>query len=414
MEQQNMLNGATGRPWTPAGWTAFPAEQQPDYSVAGRLNDTVAELQHVPGLVSIAEIHALRQALRQVGEGRAFILQCGDCAESFSQCRDDVLRNWTETMQTMADNIGHGLGLPVVKIGRIAGQYAKPRSSPEETRNGITLPSYRGDIINGHAFSSDARTPSPERMLNAYYHAAVTLNALRGSGTFPAAETAQDTLFQPYYISHEALLLPYETALTRRHPADNRWYNCGAHTVWLGDRTNDPSQAHAEYLRGIENPVGIKCGPSMTPEKLGALLTRLNPGNQPGRIMLIVRMGADNICEKLPPLIAKAAADNDAVIWLSDPMHGNTRSTADNLKTRDFSVVYREAGLFVQLLRAAGMHPGGLHLEMTGQPVTECTGGPQKITDQDVGACYESLCDPRLNAAQATELVRLLSGSAGW
>lgn len=401
MSQQDV-----SRTWSPSLWREFTAVQQPDYPQTAAVREAETQLRLLPLLVTGAEIRRLREALIQVSRGEGVILQCGDCAESFTHCREDVLRSWADTVTRMAEFVRSGLSLPVLKIGRIAGQYAKPRSSPEEVRNGVSLPSYRGDIINGHAFDAVSRKPDPGRMQDAYYRAAVSLNTLRST---PAAEDPVE--FRPFYVSHEALLLPYESALTRQDPADGKWYNGAGHTLWLGDRTSDPSQAHVQYLRGIENPVGIKCGPSMTPAKLRRLLARLNPYNQPGKIMLIIRMGTAHIADKLPPLIAKVAADRDAVIWLSDPMHGNTRSTAEGLKTRDFPVVYQEAHQCIALLREAGMHAGGLHLEMTGRPVTECTGGPQKITDAEVGLCYESLCDPRLNGAQATELVRLLAGS---
>lgn len=262
--------------WLPSLWIHFPALQQPEYPEPSAVSYVVQQLQTAPPLVTTAEIISLRQALAKVSAGQGIVLQCGDCAESFAGCREDVLTNWTDTVSTMSGIISDGFSLPVLKIGRIAGQYAKPRSSPDETRNSVTLPSYRGDIINGHGFTAAARIPAPERMLNAYYRAAVTLNALHGSER--EAEEA-DPLFAPFYVSHEALLLNYDSALTRISPADNLWYNCAAHTVWLGDRTSEPSQAHVQYLRGIENPIGIKCGPSMTGEKLAQLLELLDPGN---------------------------------------------------------------------------------------------------------------------------------------
>ncbi|MCF1266095.1 3-deoxy-7-phosphoheptulonate synthase [Morganella morganii] len=393
--------------WSPSLWTHFPALQQPEYPEPSAVSYAVRQLQTAPPLVTAADIISLRQALAKVSAGQGIVLQCGDCAESFAGCREDVLTDWTETVSTMSAIISDGFSLPVLKIGRIAGQYAKPRSSPDETRNGVTLPSYRGDIINDYGFSAAARIPAPERMLNAYYRAAVILNALHGR---EQEGKGTDPLFAPFYVSHEALLLHYDSALTRLSPADHLWYNCAAHTVWLGDRTSEPSQAHVQYLRGIENPVGIKCGPSMTGEKLGRLLELLDPGKQPGKIMLIVRMGADQIAEKLPPLIREVSARQSPVVWLTDPMHGNTRSTAEGLKTRDFPVICEEIRLFVQLLRDAGQYPGGLHLEMTGQAVTECTGGPQALTDKDIGQCYESLCDPRLNREQSVALARVAAG----
>ncbi|RUT65442.1 hypothetical protein CKG00_02765 [Morganella morganii] len=392
--------------WSPSLWTHFPALQLPEYPEPQAVGYIVRQLQTVPPLVTTTEIISLRRALAQVSAGQGLVLQCGDCAESFACCREDVLTDWADTVSTMSDIISDGFSLPVLKIGRIAGQYAKPRSSPEETRNGVTLQSYRGDIINGDGFTAAARIPAPERMLDAYYRSAVTLNALHGS----ERKAGSDPLFAPFYVSHEALLLHYDSALTRLSPADNLWYNCAAHTVWLGDRTSEPSQAHVQYLRGIENPVGIKCGPSMTGEKLAKLLELLNPGNQPGKIMLIIRMGADQIAEKLPPLIREVSVRQSPVVWLTDPMHGNTRSTAEGLKTRDFPVICEEIRVFVQLLREAGLHPGGLHLEMTGQAVTECTGGPQALTDKDIGQCYKFLCDPRLNRVQSVALARVAAG----
>ncbi|WP_413495494.1 3-deoxy-7-phosphoheptulonate synthase class II [Morganella psychrotolerans] len=390
--------------WTPSSWMQFPAQQQPDYPEPESVRYVEQQLQAAPPLVSASEIQSLTRALKQVSDGQGFILQCGDCAEAFSQCREDVLSAWTDTVSHMTGLLHSGLSQPVLKIGRIAGQYAKPRSSPDEVRNGISLPSYRGDIINGHEFSVAERIPDPQRMLGAYYRAAVTLNALHNNS---ACSSSADTAFDPFYVSHEALLLPYDSALTRLNPADKLWYNGAAHTVWLGDRTSEPSEAHVEYLRGIANPVGIKCGPSMTAEKLGELLQRLNPQNKSGKIMLIVRLGVAHIREKLPLLLQAVARLKSPAIWLTDPMHGNTRSTAEGLKTRDFSTVCEEVHLFMQILRAQGVHSGGLHLEMTGRDVTECTGGLQQIADDDVGGRYESLCDPRLNGSQSAELAGL-------
>ncbi|GAA0329001.1 3-deoxy-7-phosphoheptulonate synthase [Morganella psychrotolerans] len=391
--------------WTPSSWMQFPAQQQPDYPEPESVRYVQQQLQAAPPLVSVSEIQSLTLALKQVSDGQGFILQCGDCAEAFSQCREDVLNDWTDTVSQMTTLLCGGLSQPVLKIGRIAGQYAKPRSSPDEARNGISLPSYRGDIINGHEFSVAQRIPDPQRMLGAYHRAAVTLNALHNNSLRQPGRS--DTVFDPFYVSHEALLLPYDSALTRLNQADKLWYNGAAHTVWLGDRTSGPSEAHVEYLRGIANPVGIKCGPSMTAEKLGALLQRLNPQNKPGKIMLIVRLGVAHIREKLPLLLQAVAKLKSPVIWLTDPMHGNTRSTMSGLKTRDFATVCEEVRLFMQILRGQGVHPGGLHLEMTGRDVTECTGGLQRIADDDVGGRYESLCDPRLNRSQSAEIAGL-------
>lgn len=391
--------------WTPSSWMQFPAQQQPDYPEPASVRYVQQQLQAAPPLVPVSEIQSLTRALKQVSDGQGFILQCGDCAEAFDQCREDVLSAWTDTVSQMTGLLHSGLSQPVLKIGRIAGQYAKPRSSPDEVRNGISLPSYRGDIVNGHGFSVAERIPDPQRMLDAYHRAAVTLNALHACSSFES--TATDTAFEPFYVSHEALLLSYDSALTRLNPADKLWYNGAAHTVWLGDRTSEPSQAHVEYLRGIMNPVGIKCGPSMTAEKLEQLLQRLNPQNKSGKIMLIVRLGVAHIREKLPLLLQAVAGLKSPVIWLTDPMHGNTRSTTEGLKTRDFATVCEEVRLFMLILREQGVHPGGLHLEMTGRDVTECTGGLQQIADGDVGGRYESLCDPRLNGSQSAELAGL-------
>ena len=404
-----MIKKQGGLPeWTPSSWMQFPAQQQPDYPEPESVRYIQQQLQAAPPLVPVSAIQSLTRALKQVSDGQGFILQCGDCAEAFSQCREDVLNAWTDTVSQMTALLHSGLSQAVLKIGRIAGQYAKPRSSPDEVCNGISLPSYRGDIVNGHGFSVAERIPDPRRMLGAYHRAAVTLNALHNNSAGSSFEsTATDTAFEPFYVSHEALLLPYDSALTRLNPADNQWYNGAAHTVWLGDRTSEPSGAHVEYLRGIANPVGIKCGPSMTAEKLGQLLQQLNPQNKPGKIMLIVRLGVAHIREKLPLLLQAVAGLNSPVIWLTDPMHGNTRSTVSGLKTRDFDTVCEEVRLFMQILRAQGVHPGGLHLEMTGRDVTECTGGLQKIADDDVGGRYESLCDPRLNRSQSAELAGL-------
>lgn len=428
--------------WSPASWRRFPAKQQPVYPDACALQYCERQLQQSPPLVLAGEIRHCQQQLAQIAEGRAFLLQGGDCAESFADCQTTSVRDHVLTMEQMAALIHQATGLPVLKIGRIAGQFAKPRSQPEETVGELTLPSFRGEIINGREFSAHGRTPDPLRMLRAYHHSASTLNLLRAldNSVFSLyAAQRQESLHpgvteqyyrtlraqlqacyhrvaaelprQPLFTSHEALLLNYEEALTRRDGAHGDWYNCSAHMLWLGERTGDIDFAHVEYLRGIVNPIGIKCGPAMTQTRLLSLLERLDPQGTPGKIVLIARMGLTQIDAKLPALIQAVKASGHPVVWVIDPMHGNTITVASGHKTRAFTTIVAETQAFIALMHRHNVHPGGLHVEMTGLEVTECTGGMQHILDRDLPHRYYTTCDPRLNRSQALELAFLLGKS---
>ncbi|TXE27115.1 3-deoxy-7-phosphoheptulonate synthase [Serratia marcescens] len=424
--------------WHPSSWREAPMTQLPEYPDECTLRYYELILQSAPPLVLATEIRQFRHRMTQVAKGKSFLLQGGDCAESFDGGQATSIRDHFLTLTQMAGLIHEFTGLPVLKIGRIAGQFAKPRSQQEETRDGMTLPSFRGEIINGQDFSQQGRTPDPQRMLRAYYHAAATMNLLRainaselpdysdnlsvqvnsGSGRADHdyhrlckqlyasyhQHVRNNCLDRPLFTSHEALLLHYEEAMTRKDTVDGAWYNCSAHMLWLGERTGDPDGAHVNYLRGVANPVGIKCGPNMTPERLLALLDILDPDKQPGKIVLIMRMGFAQIEERIPPLLQAVRARRHPVIWAVDPMHGNTRSTPQGYKTRSFSCIVEEVRRFTRLLKEKGEHPGGLHIEMTGEDVTECTGGLQHIDDKDLSYRYLTLCDPRLNRMQSLEL----------
>ncbi len=440
--------------WTPASWRERQAQQLPDYPDAAHLAAVEATLAGYPPLVFAGEARALKAKLARAAEGRAFLLQGGDCAESFQEFRADTIRDTFRVLLQMAVILTFQQKLPVVKVGRIAGQFAKPRSSDFEERDGARLPAYRGDIINGTEFTPEARTPDPARMLRAYVQAASTLNLIRAFAqggyadlhqvhawnlefvrnspqtqryeaiaskldealAFMAAcgvtsETSPQIREVDFYTSHEALLLPYEQALTRRDSTTARpgyggdWYDCSAHMLWIGERTRDPEGAHVEFLRGVHNPVGLKCGPSMTPDQLLRLVDALNPANEPGRLTLITRHGHDRVAERLPALVRAIRAEGRHVLWCCDPMHGNTVTAANGYKTRLFGHVLGEVRAFIDVHRAEGTYPGGVHFELTGKDVVECLGGDQQITEAHLAeGLYETLCDPRLNASQALEL----------
>ncbi|RMD89156.1 MAG: 3-deoxy-7-phosphoheptulonate synthase class II [Alphaproteobacteria bacterium] len=439
-------------PWTPSSWRARPAAQLPDYPDPARLAAVEARLKRCPPLVFGGEVMALRQQLARVAEGKAFLLQGGDCAESFAEFHPDTIRDTFRVILQMAVVLTFAAACPVVKVGRMAGQFAKPRSSATETRGGVTLPSYRGDIINGIEFDADARTPDPERLVRAYHQAAATLNHLRAlsHGGYagldevhrwnldyvahsPAAERFEDLAGRigealdfmracglgademsalrgtEFYTSHECLLLGYEEALTRREPETGLWIDGSAHFLWCGDRTRQIEGAHLEFLRGIANPVAVKVGPSMTPDELLRVIDRLDPANEPGRLTLICRFGAERIARHLPPLVRAAKREGRCVVWSSDPMHGNTVKTAAGLKTRRFDRLLEEVRQFFAIHRAEGSYAGGIHLELTGQNVTECTGGAMAITDEALASRYHTHCDPRLNADQSLEMAFLLA-----
>jgi 3-deoxy-7-phosphoheptulonate synthase len=384
--------------WSPHSWRRCEVRQQPDYPDPVALEAALRELSAYPPLVPLAQADALRDALAGAQSGRAFLLQGGDCAESFAEFSVENIRTSAALLQAMAQRLAAASGLPVVRIGRMAGQFAKPRSRSHEERNGLSLPMYRGDIVNGIAFEAAERVPDPERMFRAYSQSAATLAQL---GTH--AEARAEAL----YTSHEALLLPYEEALVRREGLT--FYGSSAHFLWIGDRTRFPGSAHVELLRGLANPLGIKCGPSLEPETLLTLLGALNPGRQAGRVTLISRMGAERITERLPPLLRVVREEGHPVLWVCDPMHGNTVRARSGYKTRPLSAIQTELELFFALTAAEKARAGGLHVEMTGRDVTECTGGPIPVTEQDLGARYHSHCDPRLNPAQAMEVTDLVA-----
>jgi 3-deoxy-7-phosphoheptulonate synthase len=423
-----------------------------DYPDPAGLSAVETELSSYPPLVFAGEARTLQQELANVAQGRAFLLQGGDCAESFKEFHPNNIRDTFRVLLQMSVALTFGAGMPVVKIGRIAGQYAKPRSAPTETIGGVTLPSYRGDNINGMEFEAGARTPDPQRLLKAYGQSAATLNLLRafaGGGYAdlhnvhrwtlefvagnPQADryrTLADRISESlqfmeacgitakevravrevdFYTSHEALLLGFEQAMTRVDSTTGKWYDTSAHMIWIGDRTRQLDGAHVEFCRGVGNPIGVKCGPSLDPEELIRLIDALNPSNAPGRIVLIARFGADAVGKGLAPLVRKVMSEGRSVVWSSDPMHGNTIKADNGFKTRRLDAVRSEIDSFFSICRAEGAYPGGVHLEMTGQNVTECLGGLQDISESDLSARYHTHCDPRLNATQALELAFLLA-----
>ncbi|ONG54980.1 3-deoxy-7-phosphoheptulonate synthase [Pseudoroseomonas deserti] len=439
----------TVRGWQPGSWREMPIRQVPDYPDQAKLNAMESRLASFPPLVFAGEARRLQQSLAKAGQGRAFVLQGGDCAESFADFRANPIRDTFRVLLQMAVVLTFGGSLPVVKLGRMAGQFAKPRSSDTETVEGTTLPSYRGDIINGPEFTAEARIPDPSRMEFAYMQSAGTLNLLRAFATggyadlhevhrwnlgfvqrSPLAERYQDLTARidetlrfmaacgmseapqvretDFYTSHEALLLPYEQALTRVDSTTDEWYACSAHFLWIGDRTRQPDGAHVEFLRGVKNPLGLKVGPSTDPDELVRLTEILNPENIPGRLTLISRMGASKIADKLPPLLRAVKRAGREVVWISDPMHGNTH-TAGTYKTRSFDAILSELRGFFDAHQAEGTWAGGVHVEMTGSDVTECIGGAHKLSEADLSANYATFCDPRLNAEQALELAFLVA-----
>lgn len=435
--------------WTPDSWRARPALQMPTYPDAAALKSALDELSRLPPLVTSWEILALKKQLAQAQEGKRFVLQGGDCAESFSDCESGLISNRLKVLLQMSLVLVHGLQLPVVRVGRFAGQYAKPRSTDTETRGEITLPSYRGDLINGPEFSAAARVADPQRMIRAHSRSAMTMNFVRAliDGGFAdlhhpeywnlswvgysplAAEYQQmvadiggavrfmETLAGvevhtlnriDFYTSHEALLLPYEQALTRQVPRQQGWFNLSTHYPWIGMRTAALDGAHVEYLRGVRNPIAIKIGPSVQPDQLLRLIDVLNPDDEPGRLSFIHRMGATQIAERLPPLLEAVKRDGRRVLWICDAMHGNTESTSNGFKTRRFDNVRSEVEQSFDLHAAAGTRLGGVHLELTGEDVTECTGGARELTDIDLQRAYRSSVDPRLNYEQSLEIAMLI------
>lgn len=439
--------------WSPNTWRNFPAKHIPeDYPSLDSLSAAEGELAQLPPLVFGGEARTLKARLADVAEGKAFLLQGGDCAESFKEFHADNIRDTFRVILQMAAVLTFGASKPVVKVGRIAGQFAKPRSAPIETMGETTLPSYRGDIINAMDFDEASRAPDPQRLLKAYSQATATLNLLRAFSKggyakltnlhrwnldfverssqgeqyraladrisetldfMAACGITPDTALQlaevEFYTSHEALLLGYEEAMTRVDSTTGTYVDTSAHMVWIGDRTRQVEGAHVEFCRGIDNPIGIKCGPSLEPDELISLLDVLNPSNEAGRIVLIARFGADKVGEGLPPLLKKVVEEGRSVVWSSDPMHGNTLKASTGFKTRPFDRILSEVSDFVEITSDLGAIPGGVHFEMTGQNVTECIGGAQAISEDDLSSRYHTHCDPRLNGEQALELAFLLA-----
>ncbi|ARC88813.1 class II 3-deoxy-7-phosphoheptulonate synthase [Rhodovulum sp. MB263] len=437
--------------WQKSDWRARPRVQMPDYTDPAALAAVEAQLAKYPPLVFAGEARNLTAKLGQAAQGKAFLLQGGDCAESFSEFSADTIRDTFKVLLQMAIVLTWGAKVPVVKVGRMAGQFAKPRSAATETLNGTELPSYRGDIVNGFDFTPEARIPDPSRMLQAYTQAAASLNLLRAfsKGGFAdihrvhawtlgflerdeaekyrdMANRISDTLAfmtaagvngetmnglssVDFFTSHEALLLEYEEALTRIDSTSGNWIAGSGHMIWIGDRTRQIDGAHVEFCRGVMNPIGLKCGPSMVEDDLKVLIGKLNPDNVPGRLTLISRFGAGKVGDHLPRLIRVVREMGAEVLWVCDPMHGNTIKSASGFKTRPFDAVLREVQEFFAVHKAEGSIPGGVHFEMTGKDVTECTGGVRAVTDEDLSSRYHTACDPRLNASQALELAFLVA-----
>ena len=440
--------------WSPDSWHGLPIQQQPDYTDPAALKTTLDEVRRLPPLVFAGEARQLRATLADVAEGRAFLLQGGDCAESFAEFSADNIRDMFRVLMQMAVVMTFAAACPIVKVGRLAGQFAKPRSAPTEAMDGTELPSYRGDIVNGMEFTPEARVPDPSRLVQGYNQSAATLNLLRAfahggyadlhrvhgwnlgfvSRTSQGARYADlaDRITEAlgfmeacgitgesvpvmhevnFYTSHEALLLGFEEAMTRVDSTTGDWYDTSAHMLWIGDRTRQEDGAHVEFMRGISNPIGIKAGPSTDPDGLIRLIDVLDPNNDPGRLTVIVRMGADKVGEHLPPLVRAIEREGRSVVWSCDPMHGNTVKSANGYKTRIFDQILSEVQQFFDVHIAEGTYAGGVHFEMTGQDVTECLGGAQDITERSLADRYHTHCDPRLNASQALELAFLIADS---
>ncbi|MEE4351193.1 MAG: 3-deoxy-7-phosphoheptulonate synthase class II [Pacificimonas sp.] len=441
----------TNSKWHPASWRDHEARQLPNYPDTAALAETEQLLGTYPPLVFAGEARQLRADLADVSAGDAFLLQGGDCAESFAEFHPNNIRDTFRVLLQMAVILTFGSKMPVVKVGRMAGQFAKPRSADMEEQGGQSLPSYRGDIVNDIEFEAGGRVPNPERMLRGYMQAAATLNLLRAFASggyanlyqvhqwnldFVGQSTGEkyrevasrigealdfmvacgvdpDSVPQlqgtDFYTSHEALLLGYEQAMTRQDSLTGRWYDTSAHMLWIGDRTRFPGSAHVEFLRGVGNPIAMKCGPSLQPDDLIRMIDTLNPENDPGRLTLISRFGHEKVGDGLPALVRRVKAEGRHVVWSCDPMHGNTIKSATGFKTRPFERILSEVSSFFAVHRAEGTHAGGIHCEMTGQNVTECTGGAAAVTEESLADRYHTHCDPRLNASQSIELAFLLA-----
>jgi len=433
--------------WTPSSWRDLPAAQQPDWPDPAAFEAAVKSLSVLPPLVFAGEARRLTAALAQVSAGRAFLLQAGDCAESFADFTADAIRDKLKVILQMAVVLTYGSGVPVIKVGRIAGQFAKPRSSPTEVVGGVQLPSFRGHLVNDDAPTLEARTPDPSRLLAAYHQSASTLNLLRAFATGGFADLSQVHVWNQQFVassnegrryeataaeidramrfmkacgielnsevtlqqidfwtSHEGLILGYEEALTRRDSLTGDWYDCSAHLVWVGERTRQPDGAHLAFFAGVGNPIGCKVGPTATPEDVLEICAVLDPDRTPGRLTLISRMGADRVTSALPPLLTAVAKAGHPVVWVCDPMHGNTFTSPGGRKTRHFDDVVAEISGFFEVCRAGGVWPGGVHVELTGDNVTECLGGAEEILEDQLANRYTTACDPRLNARQSLDL----------
>jgi 3-deoxy-7-phosphoheptulonate synthase len=438
---------STTTEWTPQGWREYPLAQSPTWPDAEHLARIERELATKPPLVFAGEARRLQDQLALAASGRAFVLQAGDCAESFDESSADVIRDKLKVILQMAVALTYGAGVPVIKVGRIAGQFAKPRSDDVEERDGLRLDAFRGHIVNSEVFTKEARRPDPDRLLSAYHQSVSTLNLLRAftTGGFAALSRVHawnqefvanslegkryeviadeieralqfmkacgidlhdDSALQSveFYTSHEALILNYEEALTRRDSLTGDWYDCSAHLLWVGDRTRQLDGAHVNFLRGVSNPLGLKVGPTMGVDELRSLVSVLNPENTPGRLTLISRMGHERVSELLPPLVEAMSEDGRSELWTCDPMHGNTFVASGGQKTRRFDDVLSETSQFFLVHQALGTWPGGLHVELTGDDVTECLGGGSRLNETDLAQNYTSICDPRLNATQSLDL----------
>lgn len=436
--------------WTPSSWRQRPASQQPTYPDPGHLDRAIGELASLPPLVTSWEVERLKTQLAEAAEGRRFLLQGGACAERFDQCSAEIITNKLKVLLQMSLVLTYGLKRRIIRVGRFAGQYAKPRSSDTETRDGLSLPSYRGDLINGPDFTEADRIPDPERLIRGYEFSSLTLNFIRSLveggfadlrhpeywdldfvGHSPRAKeyqamvesisdsirfmeiladsSATEISRVDFFTSHEGLHLPYEEAVTRQVPRRDGWYNLGTHLPWLGMRTCEIDGAHVEYYRGIRNPIGVKIGPAMTPEWLTELIEALDPDDEPGRLTLIHRFGNDKVADGLPPLIRAAQESGRRVVWCCDPMHGNTEKTADGIKTRRFDNILGEVEQSFDIHREMGSYLGGIHFELSGDNVTECIGGARGLAEADLRRAYESRVDPRLNYEQSLEMALLVA-----
>jgi 3-deoxy-7-phosphoheptulonate synthase len=436
-----------GSSWTPGSWRGRPAAQQADWPEPTSLDAALDDLRRQPPLVFAGEARQLTESLASVAEGKAFLLLAGDCAESFDAFSADAIRDKLKVILQMAVVLTYGTGVPTVKVGRIAGQFAKPRTAPTETRGDVDLPSFRGDMVNDFAFDAAARQPDPQRLMRSYHQAAATLNLLRAFTKGGFADLSRvhqwnleyvassregrryeavaqeieralrfmnacgidlDTETQlhqvDFFTAHEALVLEYEETLTRRDSLTGGWYDCSTHLPWVGERTRQLGGAHVEFLSGVENPVGLKLGPDAEPQDVLALCERLNPARRPGRLVLFSRVGADRVEDKLPPLLRAVRMSGHPVVWACDPMHGNTFVHENGYKTRRFEDVMRELRGFFAACEAADVWPGGVHVELTGENVTECLGGTEEVLADHLEQRYETMCDPRLNARQSLDL----------